>query len=118
MGAGGDRSITSVGTELLRRRVVGPRPSTEPERAGGGAEDRRRRRVLRRTGKETDRLDFQNLSAYREKEAAQLWERAGPFCLLWLIFFPFFFALILMMSLLYLFCIKKLLHRFSKKKLL
>ena len=96
--------------------MVGPRPSTErrarriqrppePERAGGGAEDRRRRRVLRRTGKETDRLDFQNLSAYREKEAAQLWERAGPFCLLWLIFFHFFFTLILMMSLLWVFYI-------------
>ena len=91
MGAGGDRSITSEGTELLRRRVVGPRPSTErrarriqrppePERAGGGAEDRRRRRVLRRTGKETNRLDFQILSAYREKEPSYGKEPARFVC--------------------------------------
>ena len=81
--------------------------------------------MLRRTGKETNQL-ADPLGLYigqweragirpSSKEAAQSWERAGLFCLLWLGVFPFFFTLILMMmSLLYLFSIKKLLDRFKK----
>ena len=84
--------------------------------------------MFRRTGKETNQL-ADPLGLYigqweragirpSSKEAAQSWERAGLFCLLWLGVFPFFFTLILMMmSLLYLFSIKKLLDRFKKKLL-